>query len=303
MHAAAPGDQVIATQTRSVALKAYGDTALFSSWNGKTYSLVASVGGGAPVVLGVPPQAQPFDADIGPDAAGHPRVVLTQCSAGACGLSLLALDGSPPVPTPIVLDRAGPVRPTLWHDRVAWIGRGERMMVGSLSGAAPVRALPRVPYGGRVLEAELSGGRLAVTTVSFRVSGGICGWREVRVYAVKTSANRVVGSQLCGLNGQIWVGPTFAGGKLYYARSCNAESSCGASAFGAYRYDFKTHRFALAGDSRAVDGWAYAGQGTAYRMALGEFMCAPMDPCSVVRSTGLSFRRVRAPVAPYTGHS
>ena len=297
---AVAADRTIATQTRPTELKAQGGIAIYSAWDGAAYSLALSRDGGVPQVLPVAAQAEPFDADIGTDARGRPAVIFSHCVRGTCGLYLLRLDAGAPVKTSIHLDSREPVHPTLWRGRVAWVAANGHVVTRNLSAPASTRpkSLPPAPRSAQVLALELSGSRLAVSSVSYKVDGGVCGWRELRLVDVRTGRGRTLGSHLCGLNGQSWFGPTFDGHWLYFARTCNGEGGCGASRYGVYRYDLRTRKYALAGDGRAVEGWAYGGARRAYSLRLGTFDCSEADPCSVVWSTGLRFKPARAPVSP-----
>jgi hypothetical protein len=285
-------ERTLVTQSRPTEVRAYRGAAIFSEWDGKVFRLVVSRAGGAPQPLPVPPQDEPFDADIGPGPDGRPTVVIARCRAEGCGLSLLALGDDAPVATAVRTRRI--THPTIWRDRVAWIA-GKRAVTRRLSGGGT----RRLPGPAEVLDVELAGGRLAMTTDRASPDAGVCGLRQVRVVAVGSGRGRLIASQLCGLDGQIWVGPSFDGGWLYFARTCNTQAaSCSTRAFGAYRYNLRSRRYGLAGSRRALASWAYAGGGTAYKVALREFSCSdPLgDPCDIVWETGLRFRSVRAPI-------
>jgi len=290
--AAAAEERTIVTQSRPTDVRTYGGAAIFSEWDGKVYRLVVSRAGGPPQPLSVPPQDRPFDADIGPGPDGRPTVVIARCRAEGCGLSLLALGADAPVATSVRTRRIS--RPTISGDRVAWIA-GKRAVTHRLSGGA----MRTLPSGAEVVDLELSGGRLAMSTVRILRDAGVCGQRQVRVVSIRSGRGRVLGSQLCGLDGQIWAGMSFDAGWLYFARTCNAQAaSCSSRAFGAYRYHLRSRRYELAGDRGALESWGYAGGGNAYKVALREFSCSdPLgDPCDVVWETGLRFRRVSAPL-------
>lgn len=289
---AAAEERVLAMQDRATPVHAYEGTAIFSRWDGTAFSLVASRDGAAPQPLAVPPRSEPFDADIGSDAQGRATVVLRRCDAGGCGLSLLRLNGSSPVPTGIRVTGDLPARPSLWQGAVAWVDRG-RIRLRERSRSAG-RVLERLPRDVSVADLELYGRHLAVSTIDMGVAAGVCGLRTLRLLDLRTRRARVLGTQLCGLNGQQWLGPSFDAGRVYFARTCNTE--CSARRFGAYRYDLRTRRFALAGDSRRVAGWAYGGRGTAYVVRATWLGCGPpTSGCSVVWTDELRFRVVRRP--------
>lgn len=102
----------------------------------------------------------------------------------------------------------------------------------------------------------------------------------------------MLGSQACGLNGQSFYGPTFSGGWLYFARSCNLN--CGSARYGAYRYRLRDGRYEIAGDGRPVKDWAWGGDGTAYQLrARPDVGCTDNRvACTLVWKNGLRFKRV-----------
>jgi hypothetical protein len=296
-------ERSLLVQRRQTEVKAYGGVAIFSMWDGSAYRLVASRAASAPEALPVPSQDKPFDADIGPDQRGRATVVFSRCSAVSdCDLYMLRLSSGQLVKLRSTNDpRGAEVRPTIWRGRIAWLRRsklGERVYVRDLRDAGSVRsrALPGVPRGGFVQELELYGRYLAVSTVTNREDAGICGQREVRLVDTSSRRVRLVGSQLCGLNGQSWIGPSFAGGWLYVVRFC-AGNPGGCASFGAYRYGLRTGTYQLARFGRNLTGWAYDANGRAYeaRDPSGECNRTDIDlpPCSVVRISGLRFSATR----------
>lgn len=193
-------------------------------------------------------------------------------------------------------------RPTIWRGRVAWLRRsrrGNRVYVRRLGDPRSVRSVasPGVPPGASVEEIELYGRHLAISTVTNVEDAGICGQREVRLVDLSSRRVRLVGSQLCGLNGQSWIGLSFAGSWLYAARYCAGDGEC--ASFGAYRYGLRTGVYQLAGFGRHLTGWAYDANGRAYeaRDPSGECHRTDIDlpPCSVVRVSGLRFSAARPP--------
>jgi hypothetical protein len=287
---AAAAERTLATrQLETTGLRAYGGVAIFSRWNGKTYKLFASEGGRRPRPLPVPAQDESFDADIGPGADGRPTVVLTRCAAGACGLSLLALGASAPVATGIAVPSA-PAHPTVWRGTIAWLDgamiRTQTGTVGNVNANTEVFAL------------ELRGTALALNVVRDVEDIGVCGQREVQLLDTRSGGMRVLGSQACGLNGQSFYGPTFSGGWLYFARSCNLD--CGSTRYGAYRYRLRDGRYEIAGDGRPLQDWAWGGGGTEYQLrARSDVGCTDNRvACTLVWKNGLRFKRVGAPIHP-----
>jgi len=284
--AAGADERVLARDQQAVNLHAYRGVAVFSLKEGSRYALVASVAGGPPQPLAVPTQSHPFDADIGRGRDGAPTVVVRLCDEGAsCSLSLLAPDGSAPRSTGIDVPRAD-VHPTLWDGTIAWYEHGRVQ--------TKARTLVRLEHGTRVLGLDLFGRELALNLDVPSPDAGVCGRRELRLLKIGAQHARVLGSQVCGLNGQTFKGPTFDSGWLYFARTCN--TSCGASRFGAYRY--RNGRYELAGDDRPLDDWAWGGHGSAYQVRAQDSVgCSDPDVgCTVVWTDGLTFKPVRAPI-------
>jgi hypothetical protein len=61
--------------------------------------------------------------------------------------------------------------------------------------------------------------RAALNVVASSPSAGVCGKRQVLLLKLGAKRPRVLGSQICGLNGQTFYGPTFDAGWRYFARS------------------------------------------------------------------------------------
>jgi hypothetical protein len=276
--------RVLARHQQEVNIHAYRGVAVFSLLQGSRYTLVASTRGGPRRPLNVPAQAAPFDADVGRGPHGRPTVVVRLCTDGRCTLDTLALDGSAPRSTGIEVPHAN-VRPTLWDGRIAWFEDGAvRTKAGTLL---------RLAAGTRVLALDLFGHELALN-LDLGSDAGVCGQREVQLLKVGAAHARVLGSQLCGLNGQTFNGPAFDSGWLYFARACN--TSCGRSRFGTYRY--RNGRYELAGDNYPLDDWAWGGHGSIYQVRAQDGVgCSDPDiGCTVVWTDGLKFKRVGAPI-------
>jgi hypothetical protein len=283
--AARADERVLARRQQDVNIHAYRGIAVFSLYDGSAYTLVASTGGGTPQPLNVPAQSRPFDADIGRGPDAKPTVVLRVCDGTGCGLSLLALDGSAPTPTGIEVPRTD-VRPTLWDKTIAWYERGRVQ--------TRTRTLTRVAKGTGLLALDLFGRELALNLDVPSPDAGVCGRRELRLLKLGAKRARVLGSQICGLNGQTFNGPTFDAGPLYFARACNTR--CGASRYGAYRY--RNGDYEIAGDDHPLDDWAWGGHGSVYQVRAEDGVgCTDPDVgCTVVWTDGLKFKPVGAPI-------
>jgi len=303
--AVSAAEREIASQPRPTEVRSYDGIALFSSWTGSAYRLSISRGGRAPETLPLPEQASPFDADIGPDTTGRPTIVVSRCDATRCGLFTQRIGSSTLRPVPATGRTS--VRPSVWRDEVVWVEQSNsrvkpsaRLLRRRLTDGARVasRSVPGVPRGGAVEEVELHGRRVALSTTID--NAGICGTREIRLVDIPKGDFKVIASQICGLNGQNWVGPSFARGSLYFARFCAANASgCGRGSYGAFRYRISDGATALAQFGRFLTGWAYDDAGRAYEARDPAGDCAfpdqPPPPCTVVRVTGLRFAKARAP--------
>jgi len=268
-------------QQAKLGLHAYGGIAIFSLRDGSQYQLVASANGGPPQPLPVPAQSRPFDADIGRGKDGRPTVVWRRGKR----LRVLAVGGTTSHAVAGITVPNRNVHPTLSGSTLAWAADGairtKGHTIASLGGA-------------EVLELELSGHQLAVNVVE-SFDEGVCGRRELRLMNTRSGKAKVLGSQVCGLNGQTFDGPTFDGGWLYFARSCNLD--CGTSRYGAYRY--RGNRWEISGDGRPVQAWAWGGNASAYQLrAQSDVGCTDPDvACTLVWLDGLApFKRVGAPI-------
>ncbi len=301
------GGRVLLEHARPTQVKSYAGIALFSRWDGTAYRLVASRVAGRLEELPLPPQATAFDADIGPDAERRPTVVFSRCAADDCDLFSLRLGTTRPVRLSRTDDPDNPEsRPTLWRGQLAWVRRVrsgaetiDRVFTRSLTAPAAVRStsLPGVPRDGQVAELELYGTRLALSTVARRDDAGVCGERAIRLVTLGRSAVRLVASQVCGLDGQVYSGPSFAAGRLYYARSCNQGGGCSGARFGALRYRIADGSYASSPQARVLTGWAYDTGGRAYEARAACQATENPDsgpPCRVVLVSGLRF----SPVEP-----
>lgn len=299
---AAAARQTILAQRAPTEIKAYGGIALFSQWDGSNYQLAISQSGGPPASLAVPSQKMPFDADIGPDAQGRPVVVLSRCEAADCALFSMRIGDTAAKKLTATDDPAHPeLHPTISGDQVAWVrryrigGRSvERVYTRSLAAPSTVRstARPGVPRRGRVLGLKLSGRHLALSTLAPTDGSGVCGQREIRLVTLGRSSARVVASQLCGLDGQVYVGVSFSAGRLYYARVC-FSGNCRGPQFGLLRYRIDNATYASSPETEPLEGFAIENDRRAYEVRRPEFGCgeeggAP-DPCTVVRVDGLRF--------------
>jgi hypothetical protein len=296
-------DRVLVGHQQWTNIDVEGDLAIMSLWTGNGYVLAVSQDGGIPqpVVGGPAPQPRPIDADIGTDASGQPTIVLSACDTTGCGLSLLRVDGTgglQRIPG-VTLRAAGNAHPTLSRGQIAWVDGGGFILTRSLSDPPDTgsRSIPRPPRKPKVLELELSGRNLAISTNLYDDELGYCGLNEMRVMDLRTRKSRLVAAQSCGGRGwQHYFGPSFDADALLFASTCR---DCARGPYGFIRYDLRTRKYRLADDTNRsiAGGWAYAGEASAYLVRGGEIECQdPQQDCPLVLADGLEFKPIAPPI-------
>ena len=325
----AHADRVLGAVERPTPIRAWDGIGAFSVYDSGAgvYRLAVTGPDGPPTLVAVAPRTVPFDADVGPDAAMRPTIVYSRCEREQprrdCDLYRYSIARG--VESKIAgadSDAASEVHPSIWRGNVAWV-----RTIDARPAATPliyIRSLtaPRARRSQRlsliagdgctslaacdaeIEEIELYGERLAVNVTYARGNfGGICGLREIHVQTLGQRARRLA-SQVCGLSGQSYAGPSFAGGSLYWARYCAGDpGGCTPSRAGAYRYGLGTRKYALAGFKRDLTGFSYLGAGRAFEVRVtsntnGECGNPPDDAagdCEIARVDGLRFRAVRPP--------
>lgn len=136
MPASAPAATVGLTGGVGTAVRAHGDTIVFSEYDGtaeRWYLNVRQVGA-AQRRMPIPPSRTPFDADIGTDGRGRPELIYQRCEMTSpippatigrrarCELYVYSLaDGTGERPVRNANDGArNDVNGTLWGGRIAW---------------------------------------------------------------------------------------------------------------------------------------------------------------------------------------
>ncbi len=327
--AASHADRLLGAVERPTPIRAWDGTGAFSVYDSGAgvYRLAVTGPDGPPALAAVAPRTVPFDADVGPDLAMRPTVVYSRCERERprrdCDIYRYSIArGSESKIAGADSDAASEVSPSIWRGQVAWVrtidtrpAAAPRLYLRALTAPRARRSQRLSLIGGdgcaslaacraEVEEIELYGERLAVNVTYQRGSfGGVCGLREIHVQTLGQRARRLA-SQICGLGGQSYAGPSFAGGSLYWARYCAGDpGACTPSRAGAYRYGLRSGTYALAGFERDLTGFSYLGEGRAFevRVTSGEFgECGnpPIDAaadCVIVRVDGLRFRAVRPP--------
>lgn len=329
---AAGAQTPIATTERPTAVREYKGVAAFSLYDSDAgvYRLAISRDGAPPELVPVDPRFAPFDADVGPDSDRRPAIVYSRCEREApkrrgCDVYRYSLSAAREDPIRNANSGASEYNPTIWRGRVAWVrsyvGRPRRNPVVYTrplisSRARSSKRLPGIPTrrcsplpgkgcsptSGDVDELELYGRWLAQSvSYEYKSAIGVCGRREVRLVHLGDATGQV-GDQVCGLNGQSWVGLSFKAGRLYVARYCAAQPNCGPR-FGAYRYRLSSGSYEVARSSHRPTGFAYAGDDRAYEVLApdtGDGYCGnsvrgTQPPCRLVLTDALDFKPVRAP--------
>jgi hypothetical protein len=291
---AAAHAETVASPGAATAVKEYAGTIVFSHLDRTTnqwFLTVRRAGAAAPERLPIAPSGRPFDADIGPDAAGRPELVYSRCSSppgvpSGCDLFVYSLDGATgerPVRNANDPDH-NDANPTLWRGRIAWArdyGTPDEpnpiVYTKALTAprSQPSRRLPGVPQrrtgdvervsgptsGRTVQDLELWGENLALT-VSYGCRGcaGI-DQSELRLDDLGDGSARQVAFQVVGLSGQTLVGPSFFNGRLGWYRACLGDpSGCVGGRGGPFRYSLRsrTYQRGTPGPAR-VDGFADTG--------------------------------------------
>lgn len=327
LPAASYADRVLHTVERPTPIRAWDGTGAFSVYDSSAgdYRLAITGPDGPPTLAAVAPRTVPFDADVGPDLAMRPAIVYSRCAHESprrdCDIYRYSIARG--VESKIAgsdSDAASEFNPSIWRGDVAWVRtidarpaaaprvyaraftaprsrRSRRLSLIAGDGCASLAACRATVEG-----IELYGRRLAVNvTYNSGGFGGVCGLREIQVQTLGQGARRLA-SQICGLGGQSYAGPSFVGGSLYWARYCAGDpAGCAPSRAGAYRYGLRSGRYALASFERRLTGFSYLGAGRAFevRVTSNEFGdCGnPADDaagdCEIVRVDGLRFRAVR----------
>jgi hypothetical protein len=124
---AAPSATSVVAVSRPTPVREYDGWLLYSRWDGKAYHLAVNHDGTARD-LAVPAQAQAFDADAGPNSAGHPSAAYSSCAGKTCDLYVISFaTGAAPRP----INNANTtdhdeLAPTIWNGRLAFARRASK---------------------------------------------------------------------------------------------------------------------------------------------------------------------------------
>jgi hypothetical protein len=115
---------------------------------------------------------------------------------------------------------------------------------------------------------------------------------------------RAVAFTVVGMNGQSLLGPTFVGGDVSWFYGCAGFiGGCGGPQAGSWRYSLSSRSYQLATSKASVVSYAALPNGSAAEVLMGAaegcgIATSAAQPCSVVQTAALSYRKARKPSLP-----
>jgi hypothetical protein len=288
----APGDNVSG-------LSAYAGHLVFSRREGDRYRLYHWHEGRLDA-LPVPPRRDAFDADAGPDEAGRPVVVYSDCSA-RCRTFRVRLD-RPGAPRELGIEGR---RPSTWRGRLAYVANGKLWV--RFRGKDESRRLPLPAHA--AVEALDLGPRAAVFTwttddVGFGIGEG---W-VLQVDPLRGGTKRMVEGYISGACGFVRpMTPTAAGVGAFWVASgatCDVTKTIFAEADLHYLHPRSATvpgRHLILGATRDATATYYL---SARPHAVGDVPdpdSCEGTPCAIVRVKALPWRD-RTPGRPFGPH-
>ena len=265
----------------------------------------------------VQPSETPFEADIGTNSSGDPQVIFSldvgPQEGGVSGmrdLFVLTLGSGEVRPVRNANTGLDERSPTIEGGRIAFsrgFDEGENPVVYTKRLVAP-RERPSTRLSGvpqrrdgrsttdrSVSELELEDGLLGqIVTYTYDTAGGFR-TNEVRQVELDERSSRQVATLTTGLNGQFFVGLSFAEDYLAWYETSNI----GNSSAGAYRYQpGRAYRFAEA--PPYLSGFAWTGDGTWQARASFDQECDDpstddaVEECTLVRTGDLAWETIEA---------
>jgi hypothetical protein len=313
------GADRIVPLAKSTPIGEYAGFVLFSRWDGSAYHLSVEHNGGV-TDLAVAPQAEPFDADVGPDSNGVPSAVYSACT-GSCDLWVI---GFAPGDTPRPVRNANTTGndetdPSIWKGRLVFARvYGKKIVPYTKLLAAPrsrpsdrLAALPAKRCGAvdppdcrPIKQTDLQRmelwGRWVGQIWTYQPDG-FPGFRqnEVRLTDVTRTDTRQVAAMVTGLGGQTYLGPSFSGGHLAFLRTCQGDpAGCSPATSGVLRYRISQNSYEIAGANVNWSAWALTGDGDLH--VPSAFDCAggdpgtPVVPCGIYRRGPLDWSDISA---------
>lgn len=254
---------ILSTEQAPTTVAAYAGTVMWSTLDQSTgnYKLVKSVGGAAPVDVGVPERDQPFDIDLGTNRSGNVYAVYTREGF------IYRLRVSTGVETKLTALSMGgqDFDPSIERGRIAFLhsGRGhDELRIGdTLSGAGKPKLLVR----GVIDNVELGISQLAYTVFK---DGEFGGSQAVHIRNIRTGHdNAVYRAASGGANTAAVTKPSFTDDlKAFVWARTNMGSGMGNRVI---KYTLRTGKLSYAqGDTRyATTAWAGDTLGAAFSTA------------------------------------
>lgn len=319
--ALAPGpaqahDTAVATLERPTEVREHNGTVVFSAFDKAidAYRLTVHDPQGTRA-LAVQPSPTPFEADIGTNSKGERQVIFSLDvgrqeggQAGGKDLFVLTLGSGKVRPVRNANTNRDERAPTIDQGRIAFTRvfdeaegtREDKPVVYTKRLVAPRERpstrLPGVPgrSDGRattdrsVSELELENGRLGqIVRYTYETAAGFL-TNEVRQVELDDRSSRQVGRLTTGLNGQFYVGLSFAEGYLAWYETSNL----GNDAAGAYRYrPGRGYRYAEGPPH--LSGFAWPGEGAWQVRCQADGVVVGGDrdtPCTLVHVERLEWR-------------
>ncbi len=305
---AAPAEESLVPLDRGTHVREYAGWLLFSRWDGSAFRL-STWHAGTVRDLAVSSQAKAFDADLGPDSAGRPSAVFSQCE-GSCDLAVIGLaPGASPRPVRNAnTSQQDETSPSVWRGRIAFARRYDAQTVAAYTKRldAP-RARPSSRLAGLPAErcgavdapdcrpiddAEVVGlelwGRWVAQSWTYQPTG-FPGFRqnEIRLTDIARTDTRQVAAMVTGLGGQSYLGPSAVDGHVAFAKTCKGDpGGCFTANSGPLRYRITTARYEHDGVNQPWSAWAWDGS-AGYRVpsdyACGSDAGVRTEACAIVR--------------------
>lgn len=292
---------VVTTLPRPTEVRELDGVVVYSVWSPaiEAYRLTVRDAQGVRT-LPVAPAPTPFEADIGTNSAGRPQVIFSLDvgtqeggQAGGRDLFVIALNGGKARPVRNANTNLDERTPTIDAGRIAFSrvyeeGQGtaddkpvvytKRLVAPRERPSTRLDGVPRRRDGETttartISELELGDGRLGeIVRYTHETAGGFR-TNEVRQIDLDEKRSRLVANVITGLNGQFFVGLSFAEGYLAWYETSNF----GNQAAGAYRYrPGRAYRYAEG--PPYLCGFAWTGDGTWQVRVQAGVDCQPQTP-------------------------
>jgi hypothetical protein len=225
----------LASYAMPSAVSAYRDVAAWNAYDPATKRYTLTVRrAGTIAAVDFAPRKRPFDVAVGRGPDGAPLVVLAACPAGHCGVYAVRPTDAQTHMLAASSPGATPQSPSVWGRRVAWVEarrKPDRYAVYTASNPGERRLVRRFPAQQYVGATALLGNELALDVGPRTDSDD----ERIVVQRLDGARRHTVGHTSIGEGGQTFVGLSFSGRSLYWARVCQGDTS-GCPTGIAYRY-------------------------------------------------------------------